>query len=108
MLPYLLVILGGTATVIADWFAKSWSLNRIWTYLAIAGLLYLVTGISFAVSLTMGKLTVLNAFWSVFIFLASTILGALVFHESVNGIQKTALAFGFVSIFLFALTGVTK
>lgn len=101
MLPYLLVILGAVATVSADWFSKTWSIERVWWYFVIAALLYLTSGVSFTISLTMGKLTVLNAFWSVFVFVASTLLGMLVFHESTSSLQKAALAFGFISIILF-------
>lgn len=106
MLPYLLVIIGAFATVTADWFSKSWSISRIPWYFVIAGVLYLTSGLAFTVSLTMGKLTVLNAFWSVFVFVASTMLGMFVFHESTSLLQKSALALGFASIVLFALAEV--
>jgi multidrug transporter EmrE-like cation transporter len=103
MLPYLLVIFGAIATVAADWFSKTWTVERVPVYFVIATLLYASSGVSFTLSLTMGKLTVLNAFWSVFVFVASTLLGMLVFHESTTLVQKFALGFGFVSILLFSV-----
>lgn len=104
MLPYILVILGAIATIFADWCGKTWTIEHHKWLFVLAIFLYAFSGFSFTLSLTMGKLTVLNAFWSVFVFVCSTLLGIVVFHESVSILQKCALGFGFLSILLFTLS----
>jgi len=102
MTGYFLVFLGAITTVFADYLSETWS--RIggngWI---VALLLYAVTGAAFMSSLKFNELTIINATWSVAVFLITSCLGLFIFHERLSTVQWAALILGFFSILLFVV-----
>ncbi len=102
MFGFLFVFSGAIATVLADYLAEMWS--RIggpgWM---IALILYVISGATFMYSLRFGELTIMNASWSVLVFIVTSCVGLFIFHERLSMVQWVALCFGFLSIVLFIL-----
>lgn len=102
MIVYVLISLGAMATVVADYMAKRWSLTHGWEWIA-AVLLYACTGCIFVYALRYGELTVVNATWSVLVFVITSCIGLIIFHERLSTVQMAALILGFSSIALFVI-----
>lgn len=102
MLGYLLILAGAIATVLADYLSEVWSRGGGHGWM-LAVVLYALTGAAFTYSLKFGELTILNAAWSVGVFVVTSCLGLFIFHERLSTTQWVALGLGFLSILLFIL-----
>lgn len=100
MVGYLLVFGGAIATVLADYLAETWSRAGGYGWV-VALILYATSGAAFIYSLKFGELTILNAAWSIWVFLITSCVGLYIFHERLSTIQWIALVLGFLSILLF-------
>lgn len=103
MYGFLFISLGAALTVFADYQAKRWSLSPSPWLLTTIIVLYAASGLAFTYALRFGKLTVLNAIWTIAVFTITSALGLLFFHERLSRIQFLALILGFVSIILFTV-----
>jgi multidrug transporter EmrE-like cation transporter len=95
MLGYILVLIGAAATVSADYLAEAWARAGGYGWV-IALAFYVISGASFIYSLKFGELTVLNATWSVWVFLATSLVGLFIFHERLSPVQWVAPALLFL------------
>ncbi len=102
MFGYLLVFSGAIATVLADYLAETWSRVGGYGWLLAIGL-YLISGATFIYSLKFGELTILNATWSIWVFIITSCVGLFIFHERLSTVQWVALVLGFLSVLLFIL-----
>ncbi len=102
MLGYLLVFAGSITTIVGDYLAKRWSVaGGLEGFPAIA--LYAITGALFMSSLKFGELTIMNAVWSILVFVLTSCIGLFIFHERLSHMQWVALSLGFLSILLFLI-----
>ena len=102
---YLLAILTAGVTIIGNVTAKMWADNGKASLLAVTLFFYVASSIAFPIALKFGKLTILNAVATVFIFVLTTIAGLVYFKERLFLHQYIGLGFAFVAIALLTIEG---
>ena len=98
----LLLAFSVTIGVIADFFAKYWSVNQRAAFLTIALLGYLSSGLFYVPTLLRGGLIVTSMLWSVASIVGFMLVGWLIFKESLSSTQLIGVILGAISLIILA------
>ncbi len=102
---YFFAALTAAVTISGNITAKLWADNRKPVFLAITLVFYIASSIAFPLALKYGKLSVLNAFSTIFIFSLTTLAGFFLFKERLTFLQSLGLGLAFASIIFLTIEG---
>jgi multidrug transporter EmrE-like cation transporter len=98
----LLLALSATSVIIADFFAKYWSIHQKTAFLVIALLGYLFSGLFYTPTLLKEGLIVTSMLWSVASITGFILVGWLIFKESLSPTQLIGVILGAISLIILA------
>jgi drug/metabolite transporter (DMT)-like permease len=98
-----LLIVSAGFTVLLDYFAKKWSLERSGINLALTFVCSACITAFYMTALLREKLIIASFIWSLLAEFGFILLAIFVFHETLNTKQWVAVFLGFVSLILFII-----
>ncbi len=105
---YALAIVTAIVTIAGNITAKVWADNNKTSMFAITLAFYIASSIAFPLALKYGKLTVLNAFATVFIFLLTSAAGIFYFKEKLTTFEMIGLGLAFLGVLFLSIEAVLK
>ena len=102
--PWLLVTLAAISVILGDVFAKYWSQNQRMLYYVLGLIFYLLSGFFYIPSLLKEGLVVTSTLWSLLGIIGFLVIGLVFFKEPLTLLQGIGVAFGAVSLIIFAFT----
>lgn len=105
---YFLAIVTAVVTIGGNFTAKLWAqTNKPWLFVATMAF-YIASSIAFPYALRYGKLNVLNAFATAFIFILTSALGIYYFKEKLTTLELLGLVLAFSGVLLLSADAVLK
>lgn len=105
---YFLAVVTAVVTIAGNVTAKIWAENNKTTMLVVTLVFYIASSVAFPFALRYGKLTILNAFATAFIFILTSAAGLWYFKERLTALEVLGVFLAFSGILLLSIEGVRK
>ncbi len=102
---WLYLIIGLTSDTISMYFGKKYVLTDNINFLIITLLLYLVMGLSLIQMFRYKELTIVNILWIVGVLVTGTLIGQLIFKESITLVQWIGIIICIIGVILIQIPG---
>ena len=105
---YFFAIITALVTILGNITAKLWADNRKPSLFIATMVFYIASSIAFPLALKYGKLSTLNAFATVFIFILTAAAGIFFFKEKLTTLETVGLLLAFSGIVVLSIDGALK